>query len=174
MAKDPESRDWKIDKYISKYIAIDPDKEPPTYEEVGQIIDKWDAIGRHITYPMAGELWNQIEWENARYVNEFIKQNFPNATKIELYYGQNRLIKRVTMPNGIEEIVAYNSETGEVGCIDINNTTLIEKILKGLDDPINQMSKIKPITDTRKPHEILSSMKEARCSNEENKFIAKE
>ncbi|GMA99148.1 hypothetical protein [Pelosinus sp. IPA-1] len=172
MAKDPESRDWKIDKYISKCIAIDPDKEPPSYEEVGQIIDKWDNMGRHITYPMAGDLWNQIEWQNARNVNEFIKQNFPNEIKIELFYGQNRLIKRVILPDGIEKVVAYNSETGEVGCVDINNTALIESILKGLDEPINQISKIKPVLETRKPHEILSSMRDAIRANEESRFIA--
>ena len=54
VSKDPEDRDWKIDKYISKCKAAYPNEEPPSYEEVGEIIDKWDNMNRHITYPMAG------------------------------------------------------------------------------------------------------------------------
>lgn len=60
--KDPEPRDWKIEKYISKCKAANPN-EPPSYEEVGIIIDKWDGEGRHITYPLAGPNWNQFEWQ---------------------------------------------------------------------------------------------------------------
>lgn len=53
MARDPQSRDWKIDKFMSKYIAAFPERKPLTYEEVGEIIDNWDRMERHITYPMA-------------------------------------------------------------------------------------------------------------------------
>ena len=52
--------------------------------------------------------------------------------EVKLYYGQNRLIKRVIMPNEIEEVVAYNSETGAVGCSDINNAALMKKYYRGL------------------------------------------
>ena len=75
MAKDPEDRDWKIDKFISKLIAINPNKKPHSYEEVGEIIDKWDNMGRHITYPAAGTLWNQVEWQEARNVRKTLEKN---------------------------------------------------------------------------------------------------
>lgn len=61
MAKDPESREWKIDKYSSKCKAINPNNVP-TYEEVGKIIDDFDNRNRHVTYPLAGMLWNELEW----------------------------------------------------------------------------------------------------------------
>jgi hypothetical protein len=61
--KDPEPRDWKIEKYISKCKAATPNEPPPSYEDVGIIVDKWDSMGRHITYPPAGTAWNEIEWE---------------------------------------------------------------------------------------------------------------
>lgn len=61
--KDPESRDWKINKYLSKYKAAYPNSKQLTYEEVGILIDKWEGEGRHITYPLAGPNWNQIEWQ---------------------------------------------------------------------------------------------------------------
>lgn len=143
MVKDPESRDWKIDKYISKCIAIDPDKEPPTYEEVSKIIDNWDNMNRHITYPAAGLRWNQIEWQRARNVDQYIKQNYPNAIEIKPFYGDSRLIKKVTLLSGKEEVIGYNSVTGEVEEIDISNTDNLRKVLAGIDEPINQMSKNK-------------------------------
>ena len=93
--------------------------------------------------------------------------------EVKLYYGQNRLIKRVIMPNEIEEVVAYNSEIGEVGCIDINNAALMEKILQRLDNPINEQSKVKLVRDTRTPQEILSAMSETMRINEESGFIVK-
>ena len=174
MAKDPEPRDWKIDKYISKCVAMDPDKEPPPYEEVGELIDKWDNMGRHITYPMAGILWNQIEWQNARDVRNFIEKNYPNTIEIQPFYGESRLIKKLILNNEQEKIIGYNSGTGDIEEIDTNNTDKLKKILLGLDEPINQMSKIKPIPGTRKPNEILSAMKEARSINKESRFIEKE
>jgi hypothetical protein len=61
--KDPEPRDWKIEKYLSKYKAAYPNNEQLTYEEVGLLIDKWDGEGRHITYPLAGLAWDQVEWQ---------------------------------------------------------------------------------------------------------------
>lgn len=60
---DPEPRDWKIEKYLSKFKAAHPNEKQPTYSEVAFLIDKWDAIGRHITYPLAGPDWNQVEWQ---------------------------------------------------------------------------------------------------------------
>jgi hypothetical protein len=174
MAKDPEPRDWKIDKYISKCIAMDPDKELPSYEEVGKLIDKWDNMGRHITYPMAGNLWNQIEWQHARDVRKFIEKNYPNTIEIQPFYSESRLIKKLILENGQEEIIGYNSGTGDIEEIDMNNTDKLKKILSGLDEPINQMSKIKPVPGTRKPNEILSAMKEARSINKKSRFIEKE
>lgn len=63
MPKDPEPRDWKIEKYRSKFKAAFPDMKQPTYEEAGALIDQWDREGRHITYPLAGLNWNELEWK---------------------------------------------------------------------------------------------------------------
>jgi hypothetical protein len=121
---------------------MDPDKELPSYEEVGKLIDKWDNMGRHITYPMAGNLWNQIEWQHARDVRKFIEKNYPNTIEIQPFYSESRLIKKLILENGQEEIIGYNSGTGDIEEIDMNNTDKLKKILSGLDEPINQMSKI--------------------------------
>ncbi|MDU2065921.1 MAG: metallophosphoesterase [Sporomusaceae bacterium] len=59
----PELRDWKIEKYLSKFKATFPEKKAPCYDEIGNLIDKLEAEGRHITYPLPGGKWNQIEWQ---------------------------------------------------------------------------------------------------------------
>ena len=61
---DIESREWKINKYISKCRAINPDKVP-TYEEAGKIIDNFINNNRHVTYPLAGMRWSQVDWHKA-------------------------------------------------------------------------------------------------------------
>jgi hypothetical protein len=123
MSKDPEDRDWKIDKYMSKYKAIHPDEEQPTYEEIGELIDKWDGMNRHITYPMAGTAWNQIEWQRERDLNQYIKLNFPETIKatplIKPY------IKRIILSDETERIIEYNARKGNIECTDIGKPPIL-------------------------------------------------
>lgn len=58
-----EDREWKIAKYMSKAKAVySPDKRP-TYGEVADYVDQCEKMGKHITFPLTGEKWNQSEWQ---------------------------------------------------------------------------------------------------------------
>lgn len=61
MVRDLESRKWKISKFLSKAKVAYPAEQQPTYEQVAAYIDECEKLGKHITYPLAGEKWNQIE-----------------------------------------------------------------------------------------------------------------
>jgi hypothetical protein len=70
-----QDRIWKIDKFISKYKAANPGKQPPSCEEVEKYIKDRERQGKHIAYPLAGEKWNQIEWQAQYWFGKTI-QNF--------------------------------------------------------------------------------------------------
>lgn len=62
MFKCSEDREWKIAKYMSKAKAAYSPEKQPTYEEVAAYIDECDKLNKHVTYPLAGGKWNQLEW----------------------------------------------------------------------------------------------------------------
>lgn len=87
MSRDPEGRDFKISKYISKYKATYRNETPPPYHAVAKIIDKWDSIGRNITYPLGGIEWNELKFKNEydreqKIVDAFGKNLFKNQRKV--------------------------------------------------------------------------------------------
>ena len=57
-----EDKEWQLAKFISKYKAAFPERPVPNKEVVERWLDEMVQNTGHITYPMAGEKWNQVEW----------------------------------------------------------------------------------------------------------------
>lgn len=63
MFQDTETRDWKVRKFLAKFATAYPGKKPPTYTEIGEMVDRIESLGQHVTYPLAGTAWNQADWQ---------------------------------------------------------------------------------------------------------------
>lgn len=57
--------EWEIDKVISKLKVIHPDREFDRKEIIQKLVEMKNRTG-HITYPIAGLKWNQLNFENER------------------------------------------------------------------------------------------------------------
>lgn len=151
-----EDKEWIIDRYLAKSQAVNPPDQQPTRAEVERYVDERMRMNKHIIYPAAGDLWNRVEWQRARFVEQYIKQNYPNVIRVELFHRESRLIKKITLEDRTMEVIGYNSKIGEVEKIDVNNADQLMEILTELDTPLNQMSKVK--RDTRTLEEKLTAM----------------
>ena len=60
------NRDWAVDKFLDKYSAAYPNKQPPSRKQVEQYIDNRIKLGKHIIYPLAGMDWSQEKWQKER------------------------------------------------------------------------------------------------------------
>lgn len=57
--------EWEIDKAISKLRTIHPDREFNRKEIAQKLVEMENRTG-HITYPVTGLKWNQLDFEKER------------------------------------------------------------------------------------------------------------
>lgn len=164
--KSKEEHQYMIDKYMAKDEASNPPDKRQSRQEVENYIDERVRQGKHIKYPAAGILWNQTEWERSRMVSKFIENKFPKALLVEPYYKKSRLIQKVILSDGTQEIIAYDSASETVKIIDTGDDIVMGNLLPTFDEPINKISNVrykKAFLDGK----MTSILVECSCLSEE-------
>jgi predicted RNase H-like HicB family nuclease len=64
-AEDMEDLEWQIDKVVSRLKTINPEREVDR-QEIAQKVAEMKYKNGHVTYPMAGSNWNQLDFEKER------------------------------------------------------------------------------------------------------------